>query len=131
MISPIGRTPSTDECLTLLRRILVNWPNTWDEAASTRGERSACFLTDNFDEVDFANNVNSIVEVIAITESDTTIVIVFVGDDGCAHRAVFRTDCDGLWHLESLKFQCPACFGTGDNNGTLCKMCGGVGWGAE
>jgi hypothetical protein len=45
-------------------------------------------------------------------------------------RAVLRRT-DGGWNLCSLKAQCPACLGEGTLpfEGTICKACGGDGWG--
>lgn len=47
-----------------------------------------------------------------------------------AHRAMIELRLrSGQWVLTSIEVECPCCFGTGINEGCVCDLCFGAGWG--
>jgi hypothetical protein len=63
------------------------------------------------------------------TTSDS-VLIYFRDADGARRRAVFEVSQSDHPPLKSMKFECPACLGGGINDGLMCAMCDGGGWGA-
>lgn len=121
---------STDDCLELLvSRVLPIWPKPGDREAPEHAESLAPLLADDFDPVDLANRISDVAEVTQISLDADCVEIQFHDLDGCPQQAVFTRRGSDAWALRSLKFQCPACFGSGVNNGAGCEMCGGAGWG--
>lgn len=116
--------------LTLLRRIASKWPKSGEDVDASHSSLKE-YLADDFSRIDLYHGVNSIG---AIQETDIegkNATIYFHDADDVLQRAVFRKVQASEWKLVSLKFQCPICFGTGENEGDDCAMCGGIGWGVS
>jgi hypothetical protein len=59
-----------------------------------------------------------------------TATSILVHDNYDPWLAVLKLGQDDRWRLESLNFQCTACFSTGIiNKGMCCPSCAGTGWG--
>ena len=117
--------------MPLLKNIVMRWPKTAGADLDAIRSGLGSDLADGFDAVDLLNTVDSVVNVEAIEATDRRATIWFSDTDRALQRAVFELSPSGKWQLESLKFQCPVCFGTGINDGEKCGMCGGSGWGAS
>lgn len=66
----------------------------------------------------------------ALLVGDQALVVVQDGAEGDPFLCrLQRQGVDGEWRVASLKFQCSTCFGTGDDSGAPCSVCGGNGWG--
>jgi hypothetical protein len=114
----------------LLKDIVSQWPKerARDQEATLTTLRR--YLADDFDPLDLLNYVQAVASVEEIQRSGDIARILFYDSDGTLQRAIFDvSDTEGL-KLKSLAFQCPACFGTGINNGATCTLCDGSGWGA-
>jgi len=112
--------------LSRVRRIVALWP----AHAVVLPDQLQDFVTHDFESVDLANRVSAVAELSRIEVTDEDAAVEFWDVDGTLQRAVLRRDMrEGEWKLQSLKFQCPVCFGTGLNDDTKCVGCGGIGWG--
>ena len=114
-----------DENMTFLRWIIERWP----KKNSLPSSDLLGALTREFDAIDFLNEVHGLSKVQLIQSAqDRSCAIIFEDKTGMLHRAVLVAD-KGRLSLASLKFECPACFGSGVNDGEKCILCGGGGWG--
>ncbi|OYV78868.1 MAG: hypothetical protein B7Z73_19395 [Planctomycetia bacterium 21-64-5] len=130
MIKRQDTRSAADDCLDMLRDQIVGaWPKPGRDEPPDYRQRMASVLARDFDPVDFANRVAQVADVVGIWPTSDRVEVQFHDSDGCLQRAVFTPASGDAWVLQSLKFQCPACFGTGVNNGECCDMCGGAGWG--
>lgn len=113
--------------LPLLKRIVALWL----EQDFLPGESShplRDFLAEEFDRMDFLNRVRGISEITTFGIHVNNVAIEFIDVDGGLQRAIFKCVGEREWRLQSLKFQCPICFGVGENDGAVCSGCDGVGW---
>jgi hypothetical protein len=105
------------------------WPKAGIKNADAALSQLREHLAASFDNIDFENRVEAVSTVEEIETGSHGAVLYFYDADRTIHRAVFVRSVRAGWKLESLKFQCPVCFGTGENDGAKCTICGG-GWGA-
>jgi hypothetical protein len=116
-------------CLSLLRRIVSLWPKTEIRLAGPSAAMST-LLTNDFDPIDLTSTVSTVAEILDVQTRPGSVIVDFLDVDDTPHRAVFKQVVSN-WKLQSLKFQCPVCFGTGTNDAKACIVCGGSGWGAS
>lgn len=118
--------------LLSLRSIIEVWPKAGHqkEVPSIPSSLSEHLAT-NFDTVDLRNSVEAVAVVKEVGASAHAATVYFYDTDGTLQRAELTVAEEGRWRLVSLKFQCPACFGTGTNDGDGCTICGGRGWGVS
>lgn len=114
-----------------LLSILKQWPTRGEDvrAASARLRRH---LTDDFDIADLSNTPGDHFDVVSRTlrvGDQAKFIVSESGDPGVLNLATMRGSEHGEWRLESLKFQCATCFGTGVNGADPCDVCGATGWG--
>jgi hypothetical protein len=114
----------------LLRQLVAMWPKAGTKNVDAAFSQLREHLAVGFDDIDFENRVESVSAVKKIETSSQGAVLYFCDADKSLQRAIFVRSGPEGWELESLKFQCPVCFGTGGNDGAKCTMCGGGGWGA-
>ena len=122
----------TRSCKRLLEEILSVWPVS-DDAAERQEQIAKIrpYLASNFDDLDFLNKVYGIREIKKYAESGNEITVEFLDSTGDLNKAWFvRGSTESGWRLRSLRFNCPACFGTGKNDSQTCTLCEGLGWGA-
>lgn len=118
-----------DDCLALLEQIVRIWPKTDGSEPQDYRSQLMPLLADDFDAIDFiSNTIDRVSEVKDISMVEAKVSIEFYHSGGFLEKAVFIKQ-HGDWRLQSLKFECPVCFGTGENDGETCTMCGGHGWG--
>lgn len=118
------------ECLALLHEILQLWP----APAGTEPPDYRCrlrpMLANGFSEVDLLQRLLGPGEISATRESPGRVEIEFYDSERWLQKAVFVDVGNSAFKLLSLTFQCPVCFGTGENDGEVCGGCSGSGWGA-
>jgi hypothetical protein len=114
-----------------LKQVVALWP-TGTSRSETMLDKLRPYLAESFEVVDLLNSVGSIV---GIRECEITsqgeASIYFYDRTECRQRAMLERAESSGWKLKSLKFECPICFGIGENDGAICTMCGGSGWGAS
>ncbi len=119
--------------IPLLNSIVKRWPKPKpgvnDIAAAHRLLQAD--LADGFDQLDFYNPVASVAEVESVEIAPGRATVFFHDENETLQRAVFGSYESEKWKLESLKFQCPVCFGSGVNDDSTCTICGGSGWGVS
>jgi hypothetical protein len=123
-------TQSENELLARLRQIVSHWPRTGRKLTALPRPYREMFAKD-FDEGDLLIPVFGLTEVNQIRLSERSGEIEFFDSDGGLQRAVFERDEHSEWRLRSLRFQCPACFGTGKTDEDTCNLCDGAGWGTS
>lgn len=117
--------------LAQLRRIVAIWPKPEGGEPADFQLQLAPFLAADFDPLDFVNKIVEVSEIAHVVEHPTSIQVEFYDVDDCLHRAVFIPRDGSAWTLQSLKFQCSVCFGSGINDDLPCQSCGGTGWGVS
>jgi DnaJ-class molecular chaperone len=120
-----------DDCVRLLRQIVAIWPHGNDEQVQGCQAKLGAYLDEDFDPVDLQNRIDSIASIERVERTSSGAEIQFHDADGCLQRGSFVLYQGTTWHLRSMKFQCPVCFGDGVNDDRTCSMCGGTGWGAS
>src|SRR5690606_31029435 len=116
---------------TTLLSILEQWPATGENvgAASARLRK---YLTDDFDNADLANTPAERFDVVSrglLVGDKAKLIVSESSDPGILNLAIMTVGPEGEWLLESFKFQCATCFGTGANGADPCNVCGATGWG--
>src|SRR5258708_7554797 len=122
---------STQNLHSILLNILSQWPKSGEDPAEARTRLSED-LTDDFATVDLANAAHTsytIVSRILITGSVAKALVFDASDLNSPNLAVLVRDDRNRWRLQSFKFQCASCFGTGVLNDEPCNVCGATGWG--
>jgi len=120
-----------DSGLEFLRQGISLWPNLDIHETIDPNSDLLKYLDKNFDDTDFFNKVYSVDIVDNIFQDEPrTLTIEFYAEGEDLQRAKIGLDSDGKWYLSYLRFQCPGCFGSGENMDTVCILCGGEGWGA-
>jgi hypothetical protein len=117
-------------CITQLHKIVSLWPTETHAAMDTVQPALRNMMTNDFDRTDLLNEIHGVKKILETLVSGDDAAIEFIDTESCHQKAVFKRIESGEWKLQSLKFQCPACFGSGINNESECKMCDGAGWGA-
>lgn len=87
-------------------------------------------VTDDFDHLDLLHRSSGVAEVSKVEVDPIIATVEFLDTGGTYQRAVFRSVGPHEWKLQSLKFQCSICFGSGTDQGKQCLLCEGKGWGA-
>ena len=121
------------DCKVILQELVAAWPKPNENESADFRSRMRHRLSKEFNEVDFLNRIEGIRtwgEAKLASASDE-VSIQFADLDGSLQKAIFVREHGHDWLLKSLKFQCPVCFGTGKNDGQICSMCGGLGWGVS
>ena len=103
-----------------MRDVLATWPRPQPE-----------MLAPGFDKLDLLNPTRGLLKVSETTVHETEARVDFEDASRYPQRAKFMHSEAGVWQLRSLKFKCPVCFGSGENDGAECAICGGTGWGAS
>lgn len=130
----ISNEPMSDEeardPIQFLRFVLERWPDYSSPQLFKEGAQIIRhFLTPDFSDGDFRNGVDGLVRIISSVKLECATLIDFEDRKGFINRAAVVGQ-DGVWLLQSIKAQCPACFGIGENGPTgACLICGGSGWG--
>ena len=119
------------KCVDLLYHVIQLWPNPGAPQDLDCSKQLEDFLSPRFKRLDLLTQIDSIQEILSVNKEGDNTSITFNDSEGCLHRAVFHKMVDRCWLLKSLEFQCPGCFGEGINNGELCTLCGGKGWGVS
>jgi hypothetical protein len=122
--------PNSEHHLALIRQIVAIWPKPGGGEPADYEEQLAPYLAADFDHVDLLNKVIEVSRIVECETKEDHVVMQFFDSDDCLHRATF-TRHGTQWKLKSLKFQCPFCFGTGENDGHCCSSCGRSGWGVS
>jgi hypothetical protein len=117
--------------VSLLKRIIARWPKAETEEVGAARDSLREYLADGFDVIDLHNCVESVAAVEKTEMKLDGAIVYFYDPDEILQRAVFERQKSEGWKLKSLTFQCPVCFGTGENESAQCVMCGGSGWGAS
>ena len=118
------------DLLPLLKSIVERWPKTGAEDLQHIQRTLSKNLAAGFNQLDLQNRVSAVAGVREVnTTIDSVAVVDFYDVDGCLQRAIFELSAPAEWKLKSLRFQCPVCFGSGENDGAACSMCDGSGWG--
>jgi hypothetical protein len=125
------QTADTRAALATLRRALSFWPKSETEKDLRSNADLAALVTPDFNVVDFQNPLSAVRSVVRVEDAQGGKHVEFEGNDGYPYRAMLVRSPNSEWRLRALKFQCPACFGTGENLGTTCTLCDGEGWGAS
>jgi hypothetical protein len=112
-----------------LKSVVKLWPTERAQLSSLSSALEG-LLAPEFDRMDLLNGVSKVAKVRKVDITAEAGTVEFLDSEGCPQRAIFEKDARGEWRLHSLKFECPACFGAGVNNGATCTLCGGAGWGA-
>jgi len=125
--------------LETLRKALSIWPTTQDADLVQLREAFSGIVSADFEQVDFLNIPDGgrwgIVSKPLASDSRAVFLVYPTGSD-TPNLAVLVLE-PGGWRLQSLKFQCPGCFGTGELTGRSieenqpCYLCGATGWGAS
>jgi hypothetical protein len=123
--------PESKEWIAILRQIVAIWPKPDGTEPVNYREELAPVLTSDFDQVDFVNKIQEVAEIARVSERPNNVEVQFYDVDGYLHKAVFVLEHGIAWRLQSLRFQCPVCFGSGVNDGERCEICRGTGWGAS
>jgi hypothetical protein len=116
--------------IEVLRSAVSLWPKLVAKESPRVDAKLSALLTSNFDKEDFQNSITRLSRIVKVDENLGSRNIVFEDVDGSLYRASLVKDSNSEWRVDSLKFECPICFGEGLNDGATCLMCGGVGWGA-
>jgi hypothetical protein len=119
------------QCVALLRRVVSLWPKPEPEGPSAESLELSALLASDFDRSDLSNRVEGVSSIESVVVEPGTACVIFEDDAGYPHRAKMTLSQESKWLLLELKFQCPACFGDGVNNGQRCTICGGEGWGTS
>lgn len=118
-------------CLALLGAAIARLQSCEHLSTDARYAAIRPYVTDRFDPLDVCILVPAIKAIEQITVQKDTLLIDFVDAQGDCQRAQFsKQSPQGCWGMESLKFECPICFGDGMNDGKTCLGCSGNGWGA-
>lgn len=125
-------TEDETTCLTLLRSVIAKLKPFARSLADSKYIVISSYVTDQFDPLDLVVDVGEI-KVIEQVESEKEVISIdFIDVGDCRQRAKFaKRITDGSWGMESLKFECPVCFGEGVNDGEACPVCHGEGWGVQ
>jgi hypothetical protein len=123
--------PDVSSLVPLLKSIIERWPKTGAESLQDVQNALRENLAAGFDPLDLHNRVTAVAELEEVdTRIDDRAMVDFYDVDRWPQRAIFELSTSGAWKLKSLKFQCPVCFGSGENDGATCSICGGSGWGS-
>jgi hypothetical protein len=114
-----------------LQQVLARWPQPAGDDPSRGQTALEPYLAEVFEERDLLNKIRELSEILSVEVSGHTASIEFMDDEDCRQLARFERSQWGEWLLSSLKFECPACFGTGLTKDASCRVCGGTGWGAS
>lgn len=112
-----------------MNQIVAIWPKPGTEDVEATFSLLRRYLAESFAAIDLQNRVHSVAAMKEVEARSQRAVLYFNDVDEISQRAVFVRSETHDWKLESLKFQCPVCFGTGENDSAKCTICGGVGWG--
>ncbi len=125
-------TSNESTCLDFLHLVIGKLLSCKMSSLEPRYETVKSYVTEDFDKTDLAAPVGNIKNIERIVSSeDNAILIDFIDSEGDRYRAKFVVQASSSgWRIESLKFECPGCFGVGINNDETCILCGGKGWGA-
>lgn len=124
--------PTADfDPIQFVKHVVALWPSRTATIEGVPGTLRP-YLAKGFETVDLHNSVELVANVDKVEAMPQGGAIVYFYDEAnFLQRAVLERAGSGAWALRSLKFQCPICFGTGENYGATCTMCGGSGWGAS
>lgn len=114
-----------------LLSILEQWPAKGEDARAASA-RLRQYLVDDFDIADLSNTPAEQFDVVSRTlriGDQAKFIVSESGDPGALNLATMRGSRHGEWRLESFKFQCATCFGTGIHGADPCDVCGATGWG--
>ena len=120
-----------------LKQALKHWPSVKEEASDKNFDKNvkniSGFISKNFDPAELVVAIKGFKCVVEITPTDdNSVVIIFLDKEDCPYKAIINRNSDRFF-LESIKFECPACFGDGvleeRNKNIECYICGGAGWG--
>lgn len=126
-----NKPASTLDPVQFLKHVVALWPSRKEELPDTL-DKLRPHLAEGFEAIDLLNRPKSVVDIEKVeTTPQGGVTIYFYDEAEYLQRAELELSESGGWGLRSLKFQCPICFGTGENDGTSCTMCGGSGWGAS
>lgn len=127
--------------LEFLRQVLTHWPKYDLEASGSNLDkymaRIADFISNDFDSDDLLSGIKGFGNVEELTQlNDNFVIIKFFDTGSTLYKAEIRKGPDEKIILESVKYECPACFGSGkleerDNKEIECYICGGIGWGVK
>ena len=119
----------SNSVIDVVRRAVSTWPRTDAEKDLRSNARFSALVSNDFDVGDLNNQITSVSLVLSAHNNETDANVVFQDVDGYVYRASLISEATSGWRLQSLKFQCPVCFGEGENDGRQCTMCDGSGWG--
>jgi hypothetical protein len=117
------------EILSRLDQVLRAWPSGWDGGTQAPVALQSLITTD-FDLADLLHDLSGVAELLHVESQGDRATVEFLDKGGSPQRATFVDVGANEWRLQSLKFQCPVCFGSGTNDGEVCIVCNGAGWGA-
>ena len=124
------RQPAESKLLSRLGEVVSAWPTGWRSGQPIPVGLQKLITTD-FDASDLLHDLSGVAEVCAYERRGDQIIVEFLDKGGSVQRAIFISVSPDDWKLKSLTFQCPVCFGSGENLGAVCSICNGSGWGAD
>lgn len=119
--------PDQSAILSRLDQVIRAWPR---GGASRVPVALQSLITSDFDVSDLLHDVSGVAELSQVESHGSRAIVEFLDKGGSPERATFIDVGANEWRLQSLKFQCSACFGSGRNLGDVCVLCNGAGWGA-
>ena len=118
------------DILSRLDQVIKAWPNGWRSDQHVSVELQS-LITSDFDRADLLHELSGVAELLHVSAQADRTIVEFLDRGGSPQRAIFVDIAPGEWRLQSMKFQCCVCFGSGQNLEETCMVCGGMGWGAE
>ncbi len=124
--------------LETLKRSLAKWPTSQDADPAQALFDLRDEISSDFDHASLVNVPGGRWAVVSkpLVTASRALFLVYSAESDAPNLATMVRE-RGEWRLQSLKFQCPGCFGTGELTGSSreenqpCYLCDATGWGAS
>jgi hypothetical protein len=117
-----------------IEQLLVAWPKSTDEPEESIRSRLRANVADTLSLTSLRTVASGTWQIACAPIVRSNKCKCLVVDTNYPNTRVLielNAQSDGGWSLVAFDAECPVCFGTGINNGCICDLCFGIGWGTH